>query len=282
MPSSLADNDPVLWLGAFPFPKNDGHKYDRGSALICGGAVMTGAARLAARAAQRAGAGLVTIAAPQAAYPIYAESLESVIVQEADSIGAWRELLSDKKRNAILIGCGLGQGALQADCVLAALESKKPCVLDADALTNFEQNPETLFALFHDGCVLTPHEGEFARLFGQQIDMDADRLIRARQAAALAGCCIVLKGHETIIVQPNGAAVVNKNAPPWLATAGSGDVLAGIILGLLAQGMSPFHAACAGVWIHGEVANNFGTGLIAEDIVDGVPKVLSDLLKIRN
>lgn len=277
MSASLANSSPALWLKSFPFPQNDGHKYDRGSALVCGGTVMTGAARLAARAAQRVGAGLVTLAAPKAAYTIYAESLESVIVLEADSLEAWCNVLKDEKRNAILIGCGLGQGTGQTDFVLAALQSKKPCVLDADALTNFESNPEILFAALHAGCMLTPHEGEFARLFGKHIDLSLDRLTRVRQASILAGCCVLLKGHETIVAQPHGKAVVNKNAPPWLATAGSGDVLAGMIVGLLAQGMSPFDAACAAAWIHGEVANNFGIGLIAEDIVDGVPKILSGL-----
>jgi NAD(P)H-hydrate epimerase len=273
----LTENSPDLWLRHFPFPKPEGHKYDRGHALICGGAVMTGATRLAARAAQRIGAGLVTLAAPKSALAIYAADLESVIVREADNLDAWKELLSDTKRNAVLIGPGFGLGTAQADYVLAALDSGKPCVLDADALTNFSDNPKKLFSKLHVECVLTPHEGEFARLFGKNIDLKAERLDRARQAAKLAGCVVLLKGSETIIAQPNGEAVINNNAPPWLATAGAGDVLAGIILGLIAQGMSAFMAASAGAWVHGKSASDFGPGLIAEDLIDGIPAILRGL-----
>jgi hydroxyethylthiazole kinase-like uncharacterized protein yjeF len=276
MNSSLTDNSPSLWLAQFPFPKADGHKYDRGSAVICGGD-MTGATRLAARAAQRVGAGVVTLAAPRKSYAIYAESLESVIVREADTIDVWKELLSDAKRNAILIGPGLGLGATHADYVLAALDAAKPCVLDADALTNFEPSPDTFFAKLNAQCVLTPHEGEFARLFGKHLDMKADRLDRVRSAAQIAGCVVLLKGSETLIAQSDGKVMVNKNAPPWLATAGAGDVLAGIILGLVTQGMPPFLAASAGAWIHGQSATDFGPGLIAEDIITGIPGVLRAL-----
>ncbi len=241
---------------------------------------MTGATRLAAKAAQRIGAGLVTLATPKSAYVIYAESLESVIVREADNLDAWEELLNDPKRNAVLIGPGLGMGVAEADCVLAALDTCKPCVLDADGLTNFADDPEKFFKKLHPACVLTPHEGEFTRLFGKHVDMNADRLDRARQAAKLAGCIVLLKGSETIIAQPDGDSVINKNAPPWLATAGAGDVLSGLILGLITQSMSPFMAASAGAWIHGKVATDFGPGLIAEDIVAGIPNVLRELQAI--
>jgi len=275
-PSASSINDPSLWLDVFPFPKPDDNKYTRGSALICGGAVMTGATRLGARAAQRIGAGLVTLAAPSSAVPIYAEALESVIVRPADTIKDWKDLLVDPKRNAVLIGPGLGIGKAQADYVLAALEIKKLCVLDADALSNFAERPDDLISKLHDRCVLTPHEGEFARLFGSKIDV-ADRIARARKAAALSGCVVLLKGSETVIADPNGSTVINTNAPPSLATAGSGDVLAGIILGLLAQNMPVFVATAAAAWIHGKAAADFGPGLIAEDLVARIPAVLRGL-----
>jgi ADP-dependent NAD(P)H-hydrate dehydratase / NAD(P)H-hydrate epimerase len=276
MPTPLMQNTPTLWLSQFPVPKRDGHKYDRGSALIYGGAVMTGAARLAARAAQRVGTGLVTIATPDKSVPIYAEALESVIVRPANDVQAWRDLLNDEKKNAILIGPGLGIGAMEKELVLAALATKKTCVLDADALTSFADDPQALFSALHKNCVLTPHEGEFLRLF-KTIAPDEDKTTRAQKAAKIAGCIVLLKGAETVIAAPDGQTAVNTNAPPWLATAGAGDVLAGIILGLVAQKMPVFEATCAAAWIHGQIATNFGPGLIAEDVVDGIPKMLSQL-----
>ncbi len=272
-----AENARELWLDRFPTPKPEDHKYARGHALIAGGAVMTGATRLAARAAQRIGAGLVTLAAPQSALPIYAAALESAIVRPADDLAAWRELLADEKRNAVLIGPGLGLGAPQADFVRAALDTRKPCVLDADALGNFSAAPDEFFSKLHPDCVLTPHEGEFAKLFGACVDHDRDKLTRARQAAKIANCIVLLKGADTVIAAPDGAAVVNANAPPWLATAGAGDVLAGIILGLLAQHMPVFAAAAAAAWVHGQAATAFGPGLIAEDLVAAIPGVLEGL-----
>jgi hydroxyethylthiazole kinase-like uncharacterized protein yjeF len=274
----MQKNTPSLWRSHYPFPKRDGHKYDRGHALIYGGEVMTGAARLGARAAQRIGAGLVTLAAPPKAVRIYAEALESVIVKEAKDGMAWRDLLADPQRNAVLIGPGLGLGATQARLVLTALSPRKPCVLDADGMTNFEGLSEALFPALHEKCVMTPHEGEFARVFGTQVDAAAAKPDRARQAAKIAGCVVLLKGAETIIAAPDGQTVINDNAPPWLATAGSGDVLAGLILGLMAQGMPVFWAAAAAAWVHGQIATNFGPGLIAEDLVNGVPVAVKGLL----
>jgi NAD(P)H-hydrate epimerase len=272
------ENSPHLWQASFPFPKRDGNKYDRGHALIYGGPVMTGAARLAARAAQRVGAGLVTIATPPEAFPIYSEALESVIVRPTPSIQEWQELLADAKKNALLIGPGLGLGDFESLLVLTALETRKACVLDADALSNFAKNPGDLFAKLHPSCVLTPHEGEFARLFGTRIDAKAEKLARAHEAAKIAGCVVLLKGAETIIAAPDGNAVINDNAPPWLATAGAGDVLAGLILGLLAQKMPVFEAAAAAAWLHGAVASAFGgPGLIAEDLIEGLPTALKSL-----
>ncbi|MGE3623470.1 MAG: NAD(P)H-hydrate dehydratase [Bdellovibrionales bacterium] len=270
-----AGNARDLWIGAFPFVTPESHKYARGHALIAGGAVMTGAARMAARAAQRIGAGLVTLGAPESAIPVYS-TLESAIVCHADTPERWRELLADPKRNALLIGPGLGLGDRQKAFVLAALETKKPCVIDADALSNFAGAPGELLSRLHPSCILTPHEGEFARLFGR-LDPKRDKLTRARLAAETGNCIVLIKGADTVIAEPSGFAIINGNAPPWLATAGSGDVLAGIILGLVTQHMPPLLAAAAGVWIHGDAAHRFGPGLIAEDLIETLPAVLRDL-----
>ncbi len=272
---SVAENHPDLWLSQFPFPQPEGHKYSRGHALVAGGPVMTGASRLAARAAQRMGAGLVTLAAPEAALPIYAGALESVIVQRAETLNEWQRLLDDPKRNAVLAGPGLGVNARTIDFVRAALATRKPCVLDADALTSFADEPDELFAHLHPSCVLTPHEGEFARLF--KTVEGADKITRAQKAAEKAGCIVLLKGADTVIATPEGFSVVNGNAPPFLATGGAGDVLAGMMLGLLSPGMPVFGAAAAAAWLHGRVADLLGPGLIAEDIVNGLPHALKDL-----
>ncbi len=273
-------NSPVLWRGFFPFPKAADHKYSRGHALIYGGEVMTGAARLAARAAQRIGAGIVTLACAEKSAPVYQQALESVIVRVVHDTDAWRALLDDTKRDAVLIGPGLGIGDREIALVNTALAARKPCVLDADGLTNFAGRFETLKPLLHERCVLTPHEGEFARLFDGLIDPAADKQSRALQAATTTGCIILLKGAETVIAAPDGSAILNDNAPPWLATAGSGDVLSGMILGLIAQKMPPLMAAAAAAWLHGKIAADFGPGLIAEDIVTGIPEALKKLQAI--
>lgn len=273
----VAENNMELWRRLFPMPQSEWHKYTRGHALVYGGAVMTGAARLAARAAQRIGAGLVTLAAPENAVFIYVAALESILVRSAETPDAWSALVEDGKKNAILIGPGMGHGGNIKEFVHVALASKKACVLDADALTIFASEPEELFKTLHSECILTPHEGEFARLFGKMISPSLDKLERARKAAALAGCTVLLKGADTVVADSSGLAVINTKAPPWLATAGAGDVLSGIILGLMASGMMPFEAAVAAVNIHGSVAEAFGPGLIAEDIVDGIPQVLGRL-----
>ena len=274
----VVQNDPELWQNLLPFPKKEDNKYTRGHALIRGGGLMTGAARLAARAAQRMGAGLVTLAATEKSLPIYAEALESVIVRPVDTAGEWDALVHNPQNDVILIGPGLGLGALEKSFVLDALASGKSMVLDADVFTNFASSPDLLLKALHARCVLTPHEGEFERLFGPFMDSRTDRQERIRKAAALAGCIILLKGSETIISDPQGMAVVNTDAPPWLATAGAGDVLAGMILGLIAQKMPVFAAAGAAAWIHGRIAADFGLGLIAEDLVAGIPAALQNLL----
>jgi ADP-dependent NAD(P)H-hydrate dehydratase / NAD(P)H-hydrate epimerase len=241
--------------------------------LVAGGEVMTGAARLAARAAARMGAGLVTVAAPQSVWPVFAASLTGVIVRPLVAPGDFGELLADPRRNALLLGPGLGAGEASRAQVLAALATGRAVVLDADALTLFAGAPEALFAAIRGPTLLTPHEGEFARLFRGT----GDKLTRARAAARVSGAIVLLKGSDTVIAAPDGRAVINSNAPPDLATAGSGDVLAGMIAGLLAQGLDPFRAASAACWLHGDAAGAFGPGLVAEDIVDRLPGALARL-----
>lgn len=272
-----AANDPAWWLAAFPRPGLESHKYSRGHALVAGGSVMTGAARLAARAAARLGAGLVTVAAPEPAFPIYAAALTGVIVLPAAGLADFRALLADNRRNAVLIGPGAGVGSETRDKTLAILEAGKRTVLDADALTSFSENPAALFSAIRSPCVMTPHAGEFARLF----ETSGSKPERARRAAGQSGAVILLKGADTVIAAPDGRVTVNTNAPPDLATAGSGDVLSGVVLGLLAQGMEPFGAAAAAAWIHGAAACRLGPGLVAEDLVEAAPTVLDSLSVAR-
>jgi hydroxyethylthiazole kinase-like uncharacterized protein yjeF len=274
---TVAANHPDWWHDAFPWPAPESHKYTRGHALVAGGAVMTGAARLAARAAARLGAGLVTVAAPEPAFPIYAAALTGIIVQPAGGLDAFRGLLADPRRNAALIGPGAGVGDETRDKVLAILAAMKRTVLDADALTSFANNAEVLFGAIRSPCVLTPHEGEFARLFAKLLGGSGSKLERACRAAKASGAVMLLKGNDTVIAAPDGRAAINPGAPPELATAGSGDVLAGIVLGLLAQGMPAFEAAAAAVWLHAEAARRFGPGLIAEDLVEALPAALAAL-----
>jgi hydroxyethylthiazole kinase-like uncharacterized protein yjeF len=278
VPPDTAENDPVWWRDLLPRPDAASHKYSRGHALIAGGAVMTGAGRLAARAALRSGAGLVTVAAPAAAFAIYAASLTGIIVQPVEGLEEFRALLADPRRNAALIGPGAGVSAETRDKALSTLNAGKRCVLDADAMTVFADDPSVLFAAIGAPTVMTPpvmtpHEGEFARLF----DPAGGKPERARRAARRSGAVILLKGADTVIAAPDGRVAINANAPPSLATAGSGDVLSGIVLGLLAQGMDAFAAAAAAAWMHGKAARRIGTGLIAEDLPDALSAVLRDL-----
>ncbi len=268
------ENGPVLWRDELPRPQPGGHKYTRGHVVIVGGYPLTGAARMAARAAARAGAGLTTVAVPAQAVPIYAAALTSIMVRPIALAADFAELLQDQRISAYLIGPGAGTGAETRARVLALLATGRPTLLDADALTAFHDDPSVLFGQIAAPCVMTPHDGEFARLFGTT----GNRLVRARAAAARSGAVIVLKGADTVIAAPDGRAIINSNAPPTLATAGAGDVLSGIIAGLLAQGMEPLLAAAAGVWLHGAAAACFGPGLIAEDLPDLLPTVLRAVL----
>jgi hydroxyethylthiazole kinase-like uncharacterized protein yjeF len=267
------ENDPELWISHLPRPRDDGNKYTRGHALIVGGYPMTGAARMAARAAARAGAGLTTIAVPEIALSIYGAALTSIMVQPLAAPEELDSLLSDRRFSALLIGPGAGTGETTRGRVRAMLGTGRPTLLDADALTAFQDDPGSLDKAIVGPCVLTPHDGEFRRLF----DPSGDKLTRTRAAARRSGAVVVLKGSDTVIAAPDGRAIINAHAPPTLATAGAGDVLSGIVLGLLAQGMDAFPAAAAAVWLHSAAANEFGPGLIAEDLPEQLPSVYRHL-----
>lgn len=274
-------NVPALWRPAFPVLAVDGNKYRRGHALaVSGGIEATGAARMAARAALRIGAGLVTVAAPSSALMVLAGALEAVMVRRADGAAGLGRLLEDARRNAVVMGPGLDPDEETRAMVEAVFAAPRPLVLDAGAITAFAADPERLFrgvAASATPTVLTPHDGEFARLFAGAVEPGAGKSERALRAARLAGAVVVLKGPDTVVAAPDGRAAIADNAPPTLGTAGSGDVLAGMIGGLMAQGMPAFEAASAAVWMHGAAAQRFGCGLIAEDLPDLLPGVLQAL-----
>lgn len=293
-------NSPALWQAALPAQKAEAHKYTRGHAVVVSGPPeSTGAARLGARGALRIGAGLVTVASPRAAFPVNAAHLTGIMLKPFDIPEGLLGVLADKRRNALLIGPGCGVGPETCRMVEIALASEAAAVLDADALTSFAEpsdgkadparigflpgastagpaGADRLFGAIKSNAarsvVLTPHDGEFQRLFGK---IEGSRLERARQAAATSGAVVILKGADTCVAAPDGRAIINENAPPWLATAGSGDVLAGFTTGLLAQGVPAFEAAAAAVWLHGASAAAIGPGLIAEDLPEALPKCLA-------
>lgn len=263
------ENNPCLWESSLPILCSSANKYTRGHALIAGGYPITGASRLAGMASARCGAGLTTIAVPPAALPIYASSLLSVMVQTIESVADFAHLLEDSRFSGLLIGPGAGICTETKSIALAMLQSGRPTVLDADALTVFQDDPKVLFDAVAGDCVITPHEGEFSRLF----KVTGDKLQRARYAAKMSNAVVVLKGRDTVIVAPDGQAIINANAPSSLATAGAGDVLSGMILGLMTQGMPAFMAAAGAVWMHGAAATLYGIGLIAEDLPNLLPAV---------
>jgi hydroxyethylthiazole kinase-like uncharacterized protein yjeF len=278
------ENLPSFWRQSFPVPRIDGHKYDRGhAAVVSGGLAVTGAARLSARGALRAGAGLVTLASPRDALAVNASALTAVMVRAVDTVVEFAEMLEDRRFNACVIGPGAGVGARTRDLVLTAMSAKRSLVLDADALTSFADTPDRLFDAVKDSrdpqVVLTPHEGEFSRLFSDISNKHTVRskLGRVRAAAERSGAVVLVKGPDTVVASPDGRATIAANAPPWLATAGAGDVLSGMISGLLAQGVPAFEAASIGVWMHGEAGREAGPGLIAEDLPEVLPAVIRHL-----
>ena len=274
----LFENEPGLWRDEFPVPHQGAHKYARGSVLVVSGPVhATGAARLAARAGLRVGAGLVSVASPPGAVAVNAAHLTAVMVKPFTGAKGLKMLLADKRINVLVLGPGIGVGVATRGLVMTALAAKRNMVLDADALTSFAGNPKALFANLNANCVLTPHEGEFEKLFPGLLKKSVSRVEAARAAAKLSGAVVILKGPDTVITSPDGTAAINTNAPATLATAGSGDVLAGLVGGLMAQGMAPVRAAMAGAWLHGDAAGRFGPGLIAEDLPEMLPESLANL-----
>ena len=278
------ENIPELWHTSFPVPRIDAHKYARGHAVVVSGDISaTGAARLAARGALRAGAGLVTLASPRDAFAINASALTAVMIRAIDTGAEFAGLLEDKRLNASVIGPGAGVGERARDLVLAALSAQRGLVLDADALTSFADAPDHLFEAIKSSensqVVLTPHQGEFQRLFSDMSNKNPlrSKLERVHAAVERSGAVVLLKGPDTVVASPDGRAAIAANAPPWLATAGAGDVLAGMIGGFLAQGVAAFEAACIGVWMHGEAGSEAGPGLIAEDLPEVLPAVFRRL-----
>ncbi len=275
-------NEPALWMGKFPRPSEQGHKYNRGHALVVSGpAYSTGAARLAARGALRAGAGLVTVGGPKSAIQVLAASLTAVMVREANGVSGLKKILSDPRINVVVLGPGQGVGKTTRDMVAAAAKAKRRLLLDADALTSFAGNAAGLAKALKTAAetVVTPHEGELTRLLNeilQNIENNS-KITRVLYSAKMLGATVVLKGPDTVVGTPDGRASIAANAPPYLATAGAGDVLAGFIAGLMAQGMPAFEAASCAVWLHGECGREFGPGLIAEDLPEVLPAVLRRL-----
>ena len=281
-------NSPELWAKDFPVPRVDGHKYSRGHAVVVsGGLSSTGAARLAARGALRAGAGLVTIASPRDALLVNATANLAVMVRPVDGAAELTEFLGDRRRNSVVLGPGGGVGGTMRGLVFAALGGERAAVLDADALTSFAEDPQALFEAIKarkalkGATIITPHEGEFARLFNTvaEVLQAPSKLERARRAAAASGAICLLKGADTVVAAPDGRATIIDSATPWLATAGSGDVLAGFAAGLLAQGMPGFEAATAAAWLHAQAGEAAGPGLIAEDLPEALPAVYRRFLR---
>lgn len=284
-PSAML-NDVTLWGEAFPRTDVNANKYARGHMVVLGGAVMCGAARLAALAARRAGAGLVSIAAPEDTFPIFTAAADpGTMVYPFDGLKTFKKMLNDERKSTCVMGPGAGVCKATREKVLAVLKAKKRAVLDADALSVFHDAPKTLFKALKGGghdVVITPHGGEFTRLFPDLAKKQphVGKLAVTRAAARRAGCVVLYKGADTVVAAPDGRAGITTNAPPTLACGGTGDVLAGFIGGLLAQGMPAFEAANAAAWLHAECANAFGPGLIAEDLIDELPEVLDWLFDL--
>jgi hydroxyethylthiazole kinase-like uncharacterized protein yjeF len=275
-PSDLFENTPELWLGRYPWPGVAAHKHTRGRLIVISGdAWSTGAARLAARAALRVGAGLVTLLSPPDALVVNASHLEAIMLRPFETEMELEVAASDVE--AAVIGPAAGVTEATLSNVLALARTGAALVVDADALSVFRDEPDELFQVLDRDDVLTPHPGEFERVFPGLLKSTPERITAARRAADRAQAVVLLKGPDTVIAAPDGRASVNLNGSPWLATAGSGDVLAGLIGGLIAQGMESFEAACAGAWIHAACADLFGPGLISEDLPGLVPRVLKQL-----
>ncbi|MGC1302738.1 MAG: NAD(P)H-hydrate dehydratase, partial [Caulobacteraceae bacterium] len=275
----LNENGPSLWLERFPWPRSSTHKAERGRMMVVSGhAWNTGAARLAARGGLRIGAGLITILSPLDALMSNAAHLEAVMLKPFESDAELHQIADDA--DVAVIGPAAGITPETRLNFMALARTGAALVVDADVFSVFRDAPDDLFAALDRDDVLTPHPGEFERIFPGLLRKSANRVEAARRAAEIAGAVVLLKGDDTVIAAPNGRAVVNTNAAPWLATAGSGDVLAGLVAGLIAQGMDSFEAACAAAWIHAEAGRTFGPGLISEDLPGRIPGVLAELLRL--
>ncbi len=272
--SEVFENDISLWGHTFPFAGPSYHKYDRGHLLVLGGREPAlGASRLASLAGLRIGAGLVTLAAPSETYTVQASSLTDIMVRKVDSHFGFIGILADQRINTTLIGPGSGIGEKTAELALECLKKGKRLTLDADGLSSMAGRLQQLDAFPKREAVFTPHDGEFRRLF-PDIDLAGNRLAAAQTAAKRAGVTIILKGVSTIVASPDGKSAINTCAPAWLSVGGTGDVLAGIVAGLLAQGMPVFEASCAAVWLHSRAAMKAGRGLIASDLLETLVDVL--------
>ncbi|WP_051548137.1 NAD(P)H-hydrate dehydratase [Sneathiella glossodoripedis] len=274
----IFENSPELWGDYFNAPAITGHKYDRGHCTIVGGGIsQTGAARIAARTALRAGAGAATLLCAPSSLLVYAQALEAVMVSALDSADDLKEFIEKKRIHSILIGPANGVTDRTRAFVVEALKTDACVVLDADAITVFQNDPEELFTLIRakkgGAVIMTPHEAEYKRVF----DFEGNALERARAAAQSSGAVIILKGATTVVASPDGRVILNTHSSPWLATAGSGDALAGIVCGLLACLKSSFEAAASSVWIHGDAGLRLGPGMIAEDIEVVLPRIMGEL-----
>lgn len=277
---ALWENDPDLWAGAFPWPASDTHKHRRGRlAVLCGPALGTGAARLACAGGRRAGAGFTTLFGGEDALRVAAARETGTVLHAAEAGAPTADAIRGFGAAAAVLGPGAGTTAATRDSVTSLLEDGPPLILDADALTVFADAPERLFEALRGDCLLTPHEGEFARIFPDLAEGAGagSKIDRARAAAARAGAVVLLKGPDTVVAAPDGRAMVNTTTTPFLASAGTGDVLAGIAGGLVAQGMPVFEAGCAATWLHGRAGIILGPGLIAEDLPDVLPEILAEL-----
>ena len=276
---NIKKNDPSLWIKNFPFPVSSDHKYSRGMLVInTGPQFQTGAARLAGRSAMRVGAGAVTMVCDEETAKILEPQISVELLSVIKEKNDFQKLLKDKRVSSVLVGPGNGVNDETKARVLMALAFVDHCVIDADAITCFENNPEELFIDTYPHTILTPHEGEFKRLFGEGIALMEDKVLKCVEAAKLAGSIVLLKGADTVIADPEGNVVINASEAPYLATAGSGDVLAGIIASLVGDNkMNAFDAACAGAYIHSKLGEMIGPGLIAEDLIDNIPLMIKKL-----
>ena len=274
--TKLLENSPLLWGRNLPQPGQGSHKHARGHlAVVSGHMASTGAARMAGRAGLRAGAGLVTLLSPPDAVAVNASHLTAIMLKEVADADQLRSAI--ETTSVLILGPAAGVSTSTRENVECLLSSGTKAVLDADALTVFADDREALYAQLRPDDLMTPHIGEFGRIFGDLLETEVNKVEATRKAAQLAGCVVLLKGPDTVIAKPDGMAIVNTHATRWLATAGSGDVLAGIAGGLMAQGVDTFTAAAMASWLHGEAGRRVGAGLIAEDLEAQLPDILSAL-----